>query len=63
MTILEIKIENVKGIQSLKVNDRILKNRPNILVACNGFGKTSIATLSTENIESKEEAQAWVSSI
>ena len=44
MTILEINIENVKGIQSLKVNDRILKNRPNILVACNGFGKTSIAT-------------------
>lgn len=44
MTILEINIENVKGIQSLKVKDRILKNRPNILVACNGFGKTSIAT-------------------
>lgn len=44
MTILEINIENVKGIQSLKINDRILKNRPNILVACNGFGKTSIAT-------------------
>lgn len=44
MTILEITIENVKGIQSLKITDRILKNRPNILVACNGFGKTSIAT-------------------
>lgn len=44
MTILEINIENVKGIQSLKVKDCILKNRPNILVACNGFGKTSIAT-------------------
>ncbi|WVN42165.1 hypothetical protein AOB54_01930 [beta proteobacterium MWH-UniP1] len=44
MTILEINIENVKGIRSLKINDRIFKNRPNVLVACNGFGKTSIAT-------------------
>jgi hypothetical protein len=44
MTIHEINIENVKGIQSLKIQDDILKNRPNILVACNGFGKTSIAT-------------------
>lgn len=44
MTIHEINIENVKGIQSLKIQDVILKNRPNILVACNGFGKTSIAT-------------------
>lgn len=44
MTICSIKIKNIKGIQSLEISDRILKNRPNILVACNGFGKTSIAT-------------------
>ncbi|MBU3724761.1 MAG: hypothetical protein FGM18_04505 [Burkholderiaceae bacterium] len=44
MTILEITIENVKGIQSLTIKGRVFKNRPNILVACNGFGKTSIAT-------------------
>lgn len=43
MTINSIEIENVRGIELLKISDKILKNRPNILVAANGFGKTSIA--------------------
>lgn len=43
MTINSIEIENVRGIDSLKISKKILKNRPNILVAANGFGKTSIA--------------------
>lgn len=37
-------IENIRGIGQLKIDSKILKNRPNILVAPNGFGKTSIAT-------------------
>ena len=43
MTINRIEIENVRGIELLKISEKILKNRPNILVAANGFGKTSIA--------------------
>ncbi len=43
MTINCIEIENVRGIELLKISDKILKNRPNILVAANGFGKTSFA--------------------
>jgi hypothetical protein len=43
MTINSIEIENVRGIDSLKISEKLLKNRPNILVAANGFGKTSIA--------------------
>lgn len=43
MTISDIVIENIRGIGSLKIPDKILKNRPNIVVAANGFGKTSIA--------------------
>jgi len=44
MTIKNIMIENVRGIGQLRIDHKILKNRPNILVAPNGFGKTSIAT-------------------
>lgn len=44
MTICSIEIEYVRGIKSLKISGPILKNKPNIFVACNGFGKTSIAT-------------------
>lgn len=44
MTIKKLKIENVRGIGQLSIDSNILKNRPNILVAPNGFGKTSIAT-------------------
>lgn len=43
MTINKIEIHNIRGIDSLIIQDKILKNRPNILVAANGFGKTSIA--------------------
>tara|TARA_B110001469_G_scaffold103333_1_gene101795 strand:+ start:814 stop:2580 length:1767 start_codon:yes stop_codon:yes gene_type:complete len=44
MTIQNIKIQNVRGIDELLIPDKIRKNKPNILVAPNGFGKTSIAT-------------------
>jgi len=44
MTIKNLKVENVRGIGQLSIGSNILKNRPNILVAPNGFGKTSIAT-------------------
>tara|TARA_B100001939_G_scaffold340081_1_gene347682 strand:+ start:7287 stop:9059 length:1773 start_codon:yes stop_codon:yes gene_type:complete len=43
VTIKNICIENTRGIDLLTINADILKNRPNILVAPNGFGKTSIA--------------------
>ncbi|MDX2469243.1 MAG: hypothetical protein QNL04_01565 [SAR324 cluster bacterium] len=44
MSINNLKIENVRGLDRLIISSKILKNRPNILVAPNGFGKTSIAT-------------------
>ena len=44
MKINSIIINNVKGITHLEINQTIYPNRPNILVAPNGFGKTSIAT-------------------
>ena len=44
MTIKKIIIQNVRGIERIEIDSEILKNRPNILVAPNGFGKTSIAT-------------------
>lgn len=44
MTIKNLKIKNVRGIHQLNIDSSILKNRPNILIAPNGFGKTSIAT-------------------
>lgn len=43
MVINEIHIENVKGLQSFDLKQPIQPNRPNILVAPNGFGKTSLA--------------------
>lgn len=43
MTITKIEIHNIRGIGSLTIHEKIFKNRPNILVASNGFGKTSIA--------------------
>lgn len=42
MTLSNIEITNIRGISNLKI-DKIYKNVPNILVASNGFGKTSIA--------------------
>ena len=43
MVINSITIENVKGIERLEIKQAIQPNRPNILVAPNGFGKSSIA--------------------
>jgi len=42
MTILRIKVENVKGAKSLDIQEKIYANKPSILVAPNGFGKSSI---------------------
>lgn len=43
MVITKIEINNIKGIEHLIVNRDIQPNRPNILVAPNGFGKSSFA--------------------
>ena len=42
--ITSIEIKFVKGIETQKFNLRLMPNKPNLLVAPNGFGKTSIAT-------------------
>ena len=43
MKITNITIKNCRGIKSLEIDNDIFSNKPNILVAPNGFGKTSIA--------------------
>lgn len=43
MTINKIKIENIKGAKSLEITTNIIPNKPSLLVAPNGFGKSSIA--------------------
>ena len=43
MVITELHIENIKGLQNFELKQSIQPNRPNILVAPNGFGKTSLA--------------------
>lgn len=43
MEIKQIKIRNCRGIKELIIKDSIIANKPNILVAPNGFGKTSLA--------------------
>lgn len=43
MTINKITIENVKGISSRTFDLDIIPNRPSLLVAPNGFGKSTIA--------------------
>ncbi len=43
MVINKIHIENIKGLRCFDLNQPIQPNRPNILVAPNGFGKTSLA--------------------
>jgi energy-coupling factor transporter ATP-binding protein EcfA2 len=54
-----IAIENVRGIQSQAFNLNILPNRPSLLVAPNGFGKSSIAAafagLRTKRLEIPKE--------
>ena len=59
MVINSITIENVKGIERLEIKQTIKPNRPNILVAPNGFGKSSIAiafnSLKANKIELADE--------
>ena len=43
MTLVSLNITHVKGIQSKSFNLGILPNRPSLLYAPNGFGKSSIA--------------------
>ncbi len=43
MKIRNIRIQNVRGISDYTITDEITKNKPHILVAPNGFGKSSIA--------------------
>ena len=44
MSISQIEIKNIKGIDSKCFKIKLLPNKPNLLVAPNGFGKSSIAT-------------------
>lgn len=59
MTIKKIKIEHVKGISNRTFELNILANRPSLLVAPNGFGKSSFATafnsLQTNKLSVHEE--------
>lgn len=42
MTLHCIKVENVKGASNLEINLKISPNKPSLMVAPNGFGKSSI---------------------
>lgn len=53
MNITGINIENIKGIKSHLFNITLLPNKPNILVAPNGFGKSSFAIAFASLHESK----------
>ncbi len=44
MSISQIEIKNIKGISEKCFNVNLLEYKPNLLVAPNGFGKSSIAT-------------------
>ncbi|WP_152454759.1 hypothetical protein [Microbulbifer sp. THAF38] len=44
MTLKKIRIENVKGISDRSFELDIIPNKPSLLVAPNGFGKSSFAT-------------------
>ncbi len=44
MTITSIEISNVKGFEHKEFKLQLLPNKPNLLIAPNGFGKSSIAT-------------------
>lgn len=44
MTISQIEIKNIKGISHKCINVQLMANKPNLLIAPNGFGKSSIAT-------------------
>ena len=43
MTIKKIEIKNIKGIEDKSFELDILANRPSLMVAPNGFGKSSFA--------------------
>ena len=43
MKIKNIRIKNVRGISDWTLTDSITRNKPHLLVAPNGFGKTSVA--------------------
>lgn len=64
MVISKIEINNIKGIGNLTINQNIHPNRPNILVAPNGFGKSSLAvafkTLVANKIELKPDRKSVV---
>ena len=61
MVISKIEVNNIKGIENLAINEYIYPNRPNILVAPNGFGKSSLAvafkTLLANKIKLKLEEE------
>jgi len=44
MEITEISIKNIKGLDDKAFTVTILPNKPSLLIAPNGFGKSSIAT-------------------
>lgn len=44
MSIESIEIQNIKGFDRTKFSLQLVPNKPNLLVAPNGFGKSSIAT-------------------
>lgn len=44
MTIKKLRVENVKGAKVIEIVHDIIPNKPTLLVAPNGFGKTSITT-------------------
>lgn len=59
MVITELYIQNIKGIKNFVLKHNIQANRPNIFVAPNGFGKSSIAigfkSLKQNRIDLSEE--------
>jgi len=53
MTIRRIKVENVKGAKCHDITANIIPNKPSLLVAPNGFGKSSITAAFSSLIPSK----------
>lgn len=53
MTIRRIKVENVKGAKCHDITANIIPNKPSLLVAPNGFGKSSITTAFNSLIPSR----------
>lgn len=57
MNIKSITIDNVRGLGHWELEQTIFPNRPNILVAPNGFGKSSIATAFASLLGNKIEVK------